>query len=201
MTRAPKKPFFSPGQTVVLFGGSFDPPHKGHDLVAKAALRQLKADFVWWLVSPQNPLKNRRAGGLAARVAATRELAHHPKFIVTAEETRLGTQYALDTVHALQKAYPHVHFIWLIGTDNLAQLHRWKGWRTLMRDIPIAVYPRPTHGVKALASPAAQRFSRHRVTTGEIGQLRFLRPPAWGLLAGPQSTQSSTALRASTKEN
>ena len=128
--------FFSPGQTVVLFGGSFDPPHDGHRLIAEAALNQLNADFVWWLVSPQNPLKTRKAGAARARLAATRKLAAHPKFIVSDEEARLGTQYAVDTVVALQKRYPHVRFIWLIGADNLLAMHEWKDWQILMHRVP-----------------------------------------------------------------
>ena len=178
---------------MVLFGGSFDPPHKGHRLIAEAALKQLKADFVWWLVSPQNPLKTRKAGAAHARLAATRALAAHPKFIVSDEETRLGTQYAVDTVVALQARYPHVHFIWLIGADNLAEMHKWKDWQALMARVPLAVYPRPDATLKALASPAARAFAPHRLS--ETVQLRDYRAPVWSLLHGAQSHESSTALR------
>lgn len=189
------RPFFSPGQTVVLFGGSFDPPHGGHGLVAKAALRQLKADFVWWLVSPQNPLKQRQAGAAHARLAAARRLAMHPKFIVSDEEVRLGTQYAIDTVTALQARYRHVRFIWLIGADNLLQMHRWRDWQKLMNRVPLAVYPRPGATLKALASPAAHAFAANRKV--EAVHLRRARAPAWALLRGTQSHESSTALRQS----
>ena len=193
MTNAHTKPFFSPGQTVVLFGGSFDPPHDGHRLIAEAALKQLNADFVWWLVSPQNPLKARKAGAASTRLTATRALAAHPKFIVSDEEARLGTQYAVDTVAALQKRFPHVRFIWLIGADNLAGMHEWKDWQGLMHRLPLAVYPRPGATLKALASPAAQKFAAHRLA--EAAQLRHYQAPVWTLLRGAQSAESSTALR------
>jgi nicotinate-nucleotide adenylyltransferase len=184
---------FSSGQTVVLFGGSFDPPHAGHRLVAEAALKQLKADFVWWLVSPQNPLKEAKAGATETRLAATRALAAHPRFIVSDEETRLGTQYAIDTVAALKARYGNVHFIWLIGADNLAQLHHWKDWQALMQSVAIAVYPRPGATLKALAAPAAQKFAAYRLP--DAAQLRRYDAPAWALLRGAQSAESSTALR------
>lgn len=192
MSRA-ARPFFSAGQTVVLFGGSFDPPHTGHRLIAEAALKQLNADFVWWLVSPQNPLKARKAGSAEVRLAASRELAAHPKFIVSDEEARLNTQYAIDTVTALQNRYPHVHFVWLIGADNMSQMHQWKDWRGLMTRVPLAVYPRPGATLKALASPAAHSFAMHRLA--EAAQLSHYRAPAWALLRGAQSHESSTALR------
>ena len=178
---------------MVLFGGSFDPPHSGHRLLAEAALKQLKADFVWWLVSPQNPLKTRKAGATGARLAATRQLAAQPKFIVSDEETRLGTQYAIDTVAALQARYSHVHFIWLIGADNLANMHKWRDWQALMARVPLAVYPRPGATLKALASPAARAFAPHRLV--EAARLRRYDAPAWTLLRGAQSGESSTALR------
>lgn len=195
MTGKMRRPFFSPGQSVVLFGGSFDPPHDGHRLVAEAALKQLKADFVWWLVSPQNPLKNRKAGAAQARLAATAKLARHPKFIVSDEEARLGTQYALDTVRALKRRYPHVHFIWLIGADNLAILQDWKGWQALMDEIALAVYPRPGATLRALAGPAAGRYGACRLSPMRAADLALYRPPVWTLLSGVQSPQSSTALR------
>lgn len=195
MIRTGKLPFFSRGQTVVLFGGSFDPPHAGHRLVAQAALAQLQADFVWWLVSPQNPLKAHRPGAQSARVAATQGLARHPKFIVNDAETRLGTRYAVDTVRALKAAHPGVHFIWLIGADNLAQMHKWKDWQALMGEIAMAVYPRPGATLKALAGKAALRFGAQRLPSAEAAQLGRRPAPAWTLLRGVQSSQSSTALR------
>ncbi len=199
MMQTGKPPFFSRGQTVVLFGGSFDPPHDGHRLVAKAALAQLQADFVWWLVSPQNPLKAHRPGAQSDRLAAAQKLARHPKFIVSNEEARLGTQYAADTVQALKQAHPGVRFIWLIGADNLAQMHKWKDWQVLMGEIAIAVYPRPGATLKALAGKAALRFGTRRLPSAEAARLGRSRAPAWTLLHGVQSGQSSTALRQAQK--
>lgn len=197
MSRHNKQPFFSAGQTVVLFGGSFDPPHEGHRLLGEAALKQLQADFVWWLVSPQNPLKETKAGAADARLAATRALANHPKFIVSNEEARLGTQYAVDTVRALQARYPHVTFIWLIGADNLAQMHHWKDWQELMSGVAMAVYPRPGATLKALSSPAAHKFAAYRLPSAAAAQMRHYQAPVWTMLQGAQSQQSSTALRKS----
>ena len=190
---APRK--FFDGAKVALFGGSFDPPHDGHRLVAKAALRALKVDYVWWLVSPQNPLKNHKPKALAKRLAAVRDLADERRFMVSDEETRLGTFYAIDTVRALKAAYPQVTFIWLIGADNLSGLHRWKDWQSLMREIPLAVYPRPGAAHKAALSPAARAFDYARLDTAAAAQLPLYQAPAWVMLDGARSSLASSQLR------
>jgi nicotinate-nucleotide adenylyltransferase len=163
------------GMRVGLFGGSFNPPHEGHAHVAETALRELDLDKVIWLVSPQNPLKGPTAMTLAERVAATRQLARGPKMVVSDIEARMGTNYTIDTLHALIRRFPGVQFVWLMGSDNLAGFHRWEEWKAIARLVPIAVAPRP--GTTIRSSPAA----------------RLLHPIR---LHGPLNFASSTALRA-----
>ena len=201
--RSPAPPKFFPGAKVALFGGSFDPPHKGHALVAKAALRALGVDYVWWLVSPQNPLKTHQPNPLKTRLANVRGLVGHlsqaRRFIVTDEEARLGTQFAIDTVRALKAAHPHVDFIWLIGADNLAQMHRWKNWQEMMIEIPMAVYPRPGFAHKAALSPAARAFEWARLPGAAAAHLPLYQAPAWVVLDGARSSLASSNLRTGTK--
>jgi len=196
-------PKFFPGAKVALFGGSFDPPHDGHALVAKAALRALSVDYVWWLVSPQNPLKSHQPGPIATRLANVRhmtgDLPEARRFIVTDEERRLGTQFAIDTVRALKAAYPHVDFIWLIGADSLAQMHRWKNWQHMMAEIPMAVYPRPGFAHKAALSPAARAFEWARLPGAAAAQLPLYQAPAWVVLDGARSSLASSGLRKAAK--
>ena len=186
---------FTPGMSVGLFGGSFDPPHTGHRLVSLTALKALQLDRIWWLVSPQNPLKQHAPIDTAARLAACRALARHPKIFVSDEETRLGTQYAIDTVRRLKAANPGVRFIWLMGADNLAGLHKWKLWDELMREIPVAIYPRPGSTLQAGISPAAMRFAPWRKPASAAASFRFAQAPAWIMLDGALSGLSSSALR------
>jgi nicotinate-nucleotide adenylyltransferase len=205
--RGPNKPMaksaapqFFPGAKVALFGGSFDPPHDGHRLVAKAALRALQVDYVWWLVSPQNPLKTHKPDALEKRLAAVRALADDRRFIVSAEEARLGTHYAIDTVRALKAAHPHVDFVWLIGADNLTALHRWKDWQKLLHELPFAVYPRPGATHKAGLSPAARSIDWARLPTQAAAQLPLYTPPAWVMLEGARSSLASSDLRKNVKK-
>lgn len=138
-----------------LLGGSFNPAHGAHRHISLAALAQLRLDKVWWIVSPQNPLKP--AAGmapLAARVTRARHTARHPRIRVTALEEQLGTRFAVDTVAALRRRYPQHRFVWIGGSDILAELHRWRRWRAFLRAIPLAVAPRP--GVSLVGAPAVK---------------------------------------------
>lgn len=180
---------------VGLLGGSFDPPHQGHRLVATMALKKLQLDRVWCLVSPQNPLKDRAATDIATRLAAAKILLAHPRIDVLDLESRLGTQYSIDTIRALKARYPSVHFVWLIGADNMAHLHHWRGWREIMETLPLAVYPRPNKTLRAGLSVAAQTFAAARQPAETARQLAHRAAPAWTLLSGPVMPISSTALR------
>ena len=181
---------------VGLFGGSFDPAHEGHAHLAETALQRLALDRVVWLVSPQNPLKGRRSAPLETRMAGARRLARGPGMIVSDAEVRLGTRYTLDTLRALQARHPGVDFVWLMGADNMAGFHRWRGWREILRAVPVAVIARPGAQFRARFSPAAITFARFRRPASLARGLAGTPPPVWIYLPAPLHSASSTALRA-----
>lgn len=186
----------APGMRVGLFGGSFNPAHEGHAHVAETARRRLKLDRVIWLVSPQNPLKPaHETAGLARRMAGAGVFANQRGMIVSDAETRIGSQYTIDTVRALKARYPGVRFVWIMGADSLATLHRWRGWTQIMREVPVAVVSRPWIALRARFSPAARRFARFRRPSSQAALLPTMTPPAWVFLRGRYNFQSSTALR------
>ena len=173
------------GLKIGLLGGSFDPAHDGHRYASLVALKALKLDYVWWLVSPGNPLKS-TATPLRQRLADARDMARHPRIRVTGIEARLGTRYTVDTVTALQRQFPHVGFVWLVGSDNLAQFGRWKNWQRLAAIIPIAVVRRPGSILASLNAAPVRHFGLSR---------RLGPPPCLLVVDGRRSLLSSTALR------
>jgi nicotinate-nucleotide adenylyltransferase len=184
------------GQRIGLFGGSFNPPHGAHRAVTLLALRRLRLDAVWWLVTPGNPLKqNRGLPPLADRVAAARALARHPRIVVSDVEARIGTRFTVDTLRALRRRCPRARFVWIMGADGLAQFHRWRDWRGIFALMPVAVVDRGSEGLRALASPAARAFAGARLPERLAGRLPGRRPPAWVFLHGLKSPLSSTAIR------
>jgi nicotinate-nucleotide adenylyltransferase len=189
-------PPHAPGLRIGLFGGTFDPPHEAHLSVALMAIRRLGLDFVWWLVTPGNPLKDTSAlAPLAERLAAARRLARHPGIIVTSFEVELGVRYTYQTVRYLRARCPGVRFVWLMGADNLASFHRWRQWREIAGSLPIAVVDRAGPSLSATAGRAATALARFRVPESAARTLSGRRPPAWVYLHGLKSPLSSTALR------
>lgn len=185
----------TPGQRIGLLGGSFDPPHGGHLHITRWALRALRLDHVWWIVSPGNPLKPRGPADLERRLAACRAVADHPRVVVTDIEARFGTRHTADTLRRLQHRYPALTFVWLMGADNLVTFHRWQRWHSIMARMPVGVLARPGEQVAAGLAPAARRFARRRLPAALAGRLATRKPPAWTLLTGRMSAQSSTAIR------
>jgi nicotinate-nucleotide adenylyltransferase len=192
-------PHQAPGLRIGLFGGSFNPPHAGHRLVTLTALRRLKLDRIWWIVTPGNPLKDtRQLSPLDERIAAARRLMPEPMVDITGFEAGIGTRYTLDTLRYLKRRCPGVRFVWIMGADNLLQFHRWQGWREIARLMPIAVVDRPGATLKATASRAAQALSHVRVSERDLlGQSvsKLAKRPRWTFIHGPRSTLSSTILR------
>ncbi len=190
-------PPFAPGLRVGLFGGSFNPPHQGHRAASLLALRRLRLDCVWWLVSPGNPLKDKaELAPLADRMSAAQKIASHPRIKISGIEAAIGTTYSFETIAWLKQRCPGVHFVWIMGADNLAGLDRWRRWRDLVSLVPIAVIDRPGSTLKSMFSRAGQALAPYRLCESDAVRLATARPPALVFLHGPRSGLSSTALRA-----
>jgi nicotinate-nucleotide adenylyltransferase len=179
-----------------LYGGSFNPAHAGHRHVSVLALKRLQLDRIWWLVTPGNPLKDHgELASTAARVALARQVASHPDIEVTSFEEEIGARYTVDTLLFLARRCPGVNFVWIMGADNLASFHRWRGWQTIADLMPFAVVDRPGFTLKATRSRAAIRLAPYRVDAQAAARLATMAPPAWLFLYGPRSFLSSTELR------
>ena len=182
------------GMVVGLLGGSFDPAHEGHVHITRQAIKRLGLDRVWWLVSPGNPLKLRGPAPMALRMERAREVMHDPGVVVTDLEARLGTRATIDTIQRLQAIYPGVRFVWIMGSDNLVQFHRWSRWRDILAAVPVAVMARPGAGLGARLSVTARAYRAYEVKRPE--RLKERRPPAWCFVNLPLNSASSSKIRA-----
>lgn len=193
-----KTPPVAPRMAIGVMGGSFNPPHAGHFAVAATAMKRLRLDAVWWVVTPGNPLKSH--GGLAPlaqRMAACQALARHPRMHITAFEAELGASYTAVTLAFLARRHPRVRFVWLMGADNLAGFHRWQSWRRIAGAMPLVIVDRPRWRHAAVASRAAGAMSRLRRSEGSAALLIKGRGQVgWVLLSTRLSQESSTAIRA-----
>ena len=193
-----RMPPVSPGMVIGLLGGSFNPPHDGHVLVADIALRQLRLDQLWWMVTPGNPLKSRRQlAPLSERLALSEKILVNPKVKVTGFEKALNETYTAKVLKRVKARNPGVHFIWVMGADNLQHFHTWQNWQSIAKTFPIAVIDRPGATLSYLSSMMAKTFDHARVDEDDAGRLGFMKPPAWTFIHGPRSTLSSSAIRSS----
>jgi len=180
-----------------LFGGTFDPPHQAHLAASLLALKRLKLDRIWWLVTPGNPLKDTRGlAPLAERIAAAKALTSHPRIDITGFEDELGVRYSYQTISYLVQCCPGVRFVWIMGADNLRSFHRWQKWREIARLVPMAVIDRLGPSLYSASGVAGQALSNARIRESAAGTIADRRPPAWVFVHGLKSPLSSTALRA-----
>lgn len=178
-----------------LFGGSFNPAHSGHLHVAKAGLRELGLDQIWWLVSPQSPLKSQQPS-YKSRVATVEALDLPWGMKVSHFEQEAGTNYTIDLLKSLQSRHPKTQFVFMMGSDNLTQLPKWRDWKTIMTTFPIAVIARPGDSLKSRLSQAARQYADRRLPESHATILAEMSAPCWTYLTLPLDSASSTALRA-----
>ena len=167
------------GMRIGLLGGSFNPPHLAHRTISLFAIKRLRLDRVWWLVTPGNPLKNTKGlAPLSERIAAARALTRHPRIDVTGIEAVINTRYTYDTIRWLKARCPGVRFVWIMGADNLRSFHRWENWQGIAAMVPIAVVDRLGPSLYAAAGPAGQALGRFRIPGSAATALPRRKPPA-----------------------
>lgn len=181
---------------VGILGGSFNPAHEGHRYISLQALRRLRLDEVWWLVSPQNPLKGEVPDDLHLRAEGARRVSRHPRIRISTIESGLPTRFTAQTLKVLKRRFPCIRFIWLMGADNLIQIPRWFQWREIFQQVPVAVLDRGDYAGMALSGKAACVFAAYQVPEGRAPKIVERAPPTWAFLRIRCHAASSTALRA-----
>jgi nicotinate-nucleotide adenylyltransferase len=180
-----------------LLGGSFNPPHEGHVHASEVALKYLKLDAVWWLVSPGNPLKdNSGLPDLQSRIDQSRLLTSDPRILMTGIEKDFGTRRSLDTIKALQKYFPQTDFVWLAGTDIAFQMHRWHRWKKLLDLLPLAFVGRPTRFGWTRKNALRELAPVHHVHLQNGMKPAFTKRTVFWLYGHKLNPMSSTHLRA-----
>ena len=184
------------GQKIALLGGSFNPAHSGHVQISEIALKKLNLDYVWWLVSPRNPIKNyENLIPIEQRIEKAKNIISNKKILVTDIERKINTKYTIDTLKYLTTRYGERKFVWLMGADNLTNFHLWKSWKEIAKIIPIVIIDRPESSLKSLASLAANYLRQYRLDEADSNYLIHKKLPAWIFIHDQLNGISSTEVR------
>ncbi len=177
-----------------LLGGSFNPAHAGHVHISQEACKRLGLDAIWWIVSPANPLKDPATlAPFDVRCRyALRQAASHAHIHVSDMEERCGIRYTVDTLKLIRRRFPRHHFVWLMGSDNLAGFHRWKRWEEIAALVPVAVMDRGSATHRASRMRFATRYAARRRPASTLAGAA---PPAWNVVFIRRHPESATHLR------
>ncbi len=129
-----------------LYFGSFNPVHIGHMAIANYIVEYTDIDQLWFVVSPHNPLKDKKSLLPEHQRLELAKLAINddPRFKASSVEFELPQpSYTIDTLVYLNRQFPNHQFTIIIGSDNLIRFHKWKNYERLLKEYRIIVYPRP----------------------------------------------------------
>ena len=178
-----------------LLGGSFDPPHKGHIYISIEAKKLLQINEIWWLVTPQNPLKISEPATYQERIKNCKEISKDKPILIKEIEKKINSKYTYQTLEYLLNHYTNIKFFWIMGADNLINFHKWQKWRQIFQEISIVVFKRHGYNNQALKSIACKTFSSFRINSQYLNKNHYNKLPSWAWIDNREIKISSTEIR------
>ena len=178
-----------------LLGGSFDPPHKGHLFISIESKRILKLDEIWWLITPQNPLKISKPATYFERVNNCKKITMNFPINVKEIEKDINSDYSYKTISYILNHYKNIKFFWLMGADNLINFHKWEKWQKILNDMSIVIFKRHGYNNEALKSITAQKYKKSRINYSKFKLDDFNIVPSWLFVENKEIKISSTEIR------
>ena len=178
-----------------LLGGSFDPPHKGHIYISIEAKKLLQINEIWWLVTPQNPLKISEPATYQERIKNCKEISKDKPILIKEIEKKINSKYTYQTLVYLLNHYTNIKFFWIMGADNLINFHKWQKWRQIFQEVSIVVFKRHGYNNHALKSIACRTFNNYRINSLQINKNHFNKLPSWTWIDNREIKISSTEIR------
>jgi len=180
---------------VGLLGGSFDPPHRGHLYISMEAKKILSLDEVWWLVTPQNPLKISKPATYQERFKNCKKITKGTPIKIKEIEKKIDSQFTYQTLNYILKHYSGIKFFWLMGADNLINFHKWQNWRKIFSEISIVIFKRHGYNNNALKSIAYKKFLTSKIKDKSLNKIHFQKLPSWYLVNNKEVKISSSEIR------
>ena len=178
-----------------LLGGSFDPPHPGHIYISLEAKNVLSLNQVWWLVTPQNPLKTINPTTYEERVNNCHNITKDYSIFVKEIEKKINSKHSHYTIEYLKHHFSNIKFYWLMGADNLVNFHQWQNWKRFFNQISIVIFKRHGYNNAALKSIASKTFANYQIKSNQLNQKHFISLPSWAFVQNKEIRISSTEIR------
>jgi len=182
-------------KSIGLLGGSFDPPHKGHLFISLEAKKILKLDEIWWIVTPQNPLKISKPATYHERIKNCKNITRNFPIKIKEIEKKIGSDYSYKTISYILNHYKNIKFFWLMGADNLISFHKWQDWQKIFNNISIVIFKRHGYNTKALKSTASKKYNHARILKSHVNYEDFDKLPSWIIIENKEIKISSTEIR------
>ncbi len=177
-----------------ILGGSFNPCHNGHIYISKNAIKELKLDEIWWVITPLNPLKKKTdLASVKNRVLNAKKI-QKPDFIkVKLFEKQNEQNYSIDLIRNIKEKNNSDRFIWLMGADNLVNFARWKSYQDIIKEINIAVFPRENYLEKE--NILNRDYNNYFLESKFASLLKDKNPPYWTIIKMDKIDISATEIR------
>lgn len=174
-----------------LLGGTFDPSHLGHLYISTKAIKIIGLDCIWWVVARQNPLK-KQSSSMKNRINLARCVSKFSSkiYVIDIEKT-VKKSYSYSVVMLLKQRFPHINFIWIMGSDNLTSIHKWYRWKEFCTTVPIAIFER-NKLYKEIRCPFVSCFSSFCVKSPK---LLLSCTPSWSIIRMKVNPISSSMIR------
>ena len=182
-------------KSIGLLGGSFDPPHKGHLFISLEAKKILKLEEIWWIVTPQNPLKISKPATYKERIKNCKNITRNFPIKIKEIEKQIGSDYSYKTINYILNHYKNIKFFWLMGADNLISFHKWQNWQKIFNNISIVIFKRHGYNIKALKSIASKRFINNKILGSDFNMEEFNNLPSWVFVDNNEIKISSSDIR------
>ena len=151
-------------KSIGILGGSFDPVHKGHLAISKMALKKIKLDKIYWLITKKNPFKKKVHLSLQNRIKLAKKAAKNLKKIqVLYLDKKVKSSRSINQVNYLIKNKKLNNIYFLIGSDILLTLHKWKSWKKLVKLTKLVVFSRKGYVKKSKESLVVKYLNKKNI--------------------------------------
>ena len=151
-------------KTIGIFGGSFDPPHKGHVEISKISLKKIKLKKIYWIITKKNPFKKKPFFSLKQRISKSKKAVKKYKRIkVLYLDDKIKSSHTVNVINYFIKIKKQKDLCLILGSDNLLNFHKWKSWKKIVKLTKLIVFSRKGYDKKSKESQILKYINKKNI--------------------------------------